>query len=556
MPRTGSGVYNQPFPNVISDTTIESAVYNGFTRDVETDLNTPRPIVAGGTGATNAAEALENLHGVSDTGDTMTGNLEIDKADPNLILNKKLSGQFAAVTGQLADKNRWRITLGDSGGESTAGTNVGSNFTIGRYDDAGALIDAPFSIARDTGKAAIIGKVTITSTTTPPPPPPGVAVDAAQLTVNKPASGVSAAILGATNGLARWRLILGDVTTESGTNVGSNFRIDRFDNAGAFLDIPLYIERSTGRVVITGNATQPAPMLAINKTAPAGSQASSIQGQTSGTTRWQMALGDTVAETGSNTGSHFRLQRYDDGGNLIDIPMVINRTTGVTTFNGSPPDQYPIVVINKTSGSGAQSAALFGAMQLSSRWSIALGDGTPETGSNIGSHFKINRFTDSGAFNGFSLYIGRHDNTFAVTTDNALKPSGGSWIASSDARIKTVLGDYQQGLDAIKALQPVIYKYTGNDVQFPGPVPSKVGKGQPDPESSHYTVATENKEFIGLIAQDAEVPMPELVQQIRAKIDGVMVNDYRVLDPSAVMWALVNAVKELAARVEALEAAR
>ena len=51
MPRDGSNVYSQPFPNVVDGTTIESAVYNGFTTDVALDLNTPRPIVAGGTGA-------------------------------------------------------------------------------------------------------------------------------------------------------------------------------------------------------------------------------------------------------------------------------------------------------------------------------------------------------------------------------------------------------------------------------------------------------------------------------------------------------------------------
>ena len=55
MPRDGSGVYSQPYPDVVSGTTIESAKYNGNVNDVEQDLNTPRPIVAGGTGATNAA---------------------------------------------------------------------------------------------------------------------------------------------------------------------------------------------------------------------------------------------------------------------------------------------------------------------------------------------------------------------------------------------------------------------------------------------------------------------------------------------------------------------
>ena len=63
MPRDGSNVYSQPFPDVVEDTTIESTVYNGFTNDVATDLNTARPIVAGGTGVTSADQALTNLGG-------------------------------------------------------------------------------------------------------------------------------------------------------------------------------------------------------------------------------------------------------------------------------------------------------------------------------------------------------------------------------------------------------------------------------------------------------------------------------------------------------------
>ena len=42
-------------------TTIERTVYNTFVADVETDLNAARPIIAGGTGATNADQALVNL---------------------------------------------------------------------------------------------------------------------------------------------------------------------------------------------------------------------------------------------------------------------------------------------------------------------------------------------------------------------------------------------------------------------------------------------------------------------------------------------------------------
>jgi len=62
MPRDGSNIYHQPHPDVVTDTTIESAVYNGFVSDLVIDLNAPRPIIAGGTAAENAEQALMNLN--------------------------------------------------------------------------------------------------------------------------------------------------------------------------------------------------------------------------------------------------------------------------------------------------------------------------------------------------------------------------------------------------------------------------------------------------------------------------------------------------------------
>jgi len=59
MPRDGSGIYTVPAgTDGVPDATIESAKYNAYIHDVETDLNAPRPIIAGGTGATTADAAL------------------------------------------------------------------------------------------------------------------------------------------------------------------------------------------------------------------------------------------------------------------------------------------------------------------------------------------------------------------------------------------------------------------------------------------------------------------------------------------------------------------
>ena len=49
--------------------------------------------------------------------------------------------------------------------------------------------------------------------------------------------------------------------------------------------------------------------------------------------------------------------------------------------------------------------------------------------------------------------------------------------------------------------------------------------------------------------------MPELVSQETGTLpDGTEVDDFRTLDQTPLTFALINAVKEMAARIEALEA--
>lgn len=63
MPRDGSGVYSPPNGTVpvVSNTVIASAPYNSLVADIVQDLNTPRPVAMGGTGASNPADARSNL---------------------------------------------------------------------------------------------------------------------------------------------------------------------------------------------------------------------------------------------------------------------------------------------------------------------------------------------------------------------------------------------------------------------------------------------------------------------------------------------------------------
>ena len=64
MARDPAGTYSYP-PGIegAPDQTIDSSDYNAFLFDIQADLNYPRPITSGGTGAINAIDAMTNLGG-------------------------------------------------------------------------------------------------------------------------------------------------------------------------------------------------------------------------------------------------------------------------------------------------------------------------------------------------------------------------------------------------------------------------------------------------------------------------------------------------------------
>jgi hypothetical protein len=117
-------------------------------------------------------------------------------------------------------------------------------------------------------------------------------------------------------------------------------------------------------------------------------------------------------------------------------------------------------------------------------------------------------------------------NELILYGSSAIKVGGGSWSATSDVRVKQNVEDYTSGLEQILALRPVSYEY----ITSPG-------------------------SYVGLIAQEAEEVMPELVTHKEGTLpDGTKVADLRTLDQTALTFALINAVKELSAKVAALEA--
>jgi hypothetical protein len=124
---------------------------------------------------------------------------------------------------------------------------------------------------------------------------------------------------------------------------------------------------------------------------------------------------------------------------------------------------------------------------------------------------------------------------------SAVKAGGGPWVAPSDARIKTELGDYDLGLSEVLALRPIVFEYKGNDGD-----PAAIPAG---------SLAEGARRFVGFIAQELEQIFPAMVTRRAGFIDGKAVDDFRYADIGELTYALVNAVKTLAARLAALEAA-
>lgn len=121
-------------------------------------------------------------------------------------------------------------------------------------------------------------------------------------------------------------------------------------------------------------------------------------------------------------------------------------------------------------------------------------------------------------------------NTATLTiAGSAAKSSGGStWAIYSDQRVKDNIQAYTKGMAEIALLEPKSFVYNGKN---------KTAEGE---------------KSVGLIAQDVVSIFPDTVRVVEAdELDDVQ--DPLVMDVHEIHFALINAVKELNARIVELE---
>jgi hypothetical protein len=254
---------------------------------------------ASATAAQQAAATVGNP--VSKAGDTMTGDLLLDGA------------QF--TTRRYG--NNGAIVLGRAEGTSASATAVAASNIIGAFIARG--YDG--SAYRDVGSINVISDGAISSTSAP-----------GRLTFSTTPSG-SVSTVERVRITSAGRVLMGTTTDDGATLL---------QVAGAI--------KASSAITATGGTYV---------TGAAGTYRGTLY-QTSGVTRWSNGA-NTTAE-GTNSGSDFSIDRYNDAGAWVDTPLAIARATGVVTllqrpiWGATPWDNANVTPFDKVVG-GTISAA-------------------------------------------------------------------------------------------------------------------------------------------------------------------------------------------------------
>jgi hypothetical protein len=121
-----------------------------------------------------------------------------------------------------------------------------------------------------------------------------------------------------------------------------------------------------------------------------------------------------------------------------------------------------------------------------------------------------------------------------LSTSGAQKSSGTTWSNPSMGALKKDIAPFTEGLEMLQHVQPVRYKLNG--------------KGG---------LVADEQEHIGVIADELQDKVPHMVGSYRGKLDPEDAEEMDILTfkgGDAILFGLVNAVKELAALVPLVQA--
>ena len=250
-----------------------------------------------------------------------------------------MTGSPATITSVAGGQSLWSIVLNDGTPQA--------DFAIDRFDDTGALVDSPMTIVRATGVVSFHDPVMLVRD-------PVEDMEAVTKEyVDAHASGIpeapmdnypyarymatwerlpqtyipeapSGQIFGRFN--ATWAPV--PIQADAPNDGGTYGRMNGAWNAALAITGGTIMGSLTVNQILTVNGPN---SMVLNA---AGGNQRAILGQTSGLTRWQLQLGDQVAEGLNNAGSNFSLTAYTNLGGFLGTWLSISRADGTATFAG------------------------------------------------------------------------------------------------------------------------------------------------------------------------------------------------------------------------------
>jgi hypothetical protein len=231
------------------------------------------------------------------------------------------------------------------------------------------------------------------------------------------------------------------------------------------------------------------------------------------------------------------------GGITVIRVDTTNKRVAIGNVPGAPSTTLQVLQSSSGTGQGGSSGLGASSIQFSSGYGCGIDTwdgGTPRWGflkwnsTTVGTVFEGVTSDTNVRFNG-SVGIGMTPTTqLELSLNSAQKPTSSAWTITSDRRTKEQIKPYMAGLDAIRKLEPRTFIYNGK---------ARTEKGV---------------RGVGFIAQDAAKVAPELVRSYRGKLndpddDDEPETEIHQYDGHALAFMVVNAVKELDARIVALE---
>jgi len=444
--------------------------------------------------------------------------------------------------------------------KTSAGTGVGlaNGYTQLMYCDGTNVVPATLPFNSTTGNVivsgdiSVVGAVTVGGATTMN----GDAIiskTTPTLTLDKAASGQNNIISGQTNNSYRWIILPGNAEAETGSNAGSNFHIQNYNDSGVNIETPFVINRSTGATTVkqltasgnisagSGGAGEKQFLLYNNNRQvyfylAADGNNSGLYDLNASRTRWNtdnsgnmsvwnnLTMGGGVTSSGDiTTLSSLRSKLFDGATGQVLLGnggyRLYQNGLGAFDVNG-----------NFTASSFISSGADVNVPSASSDGVTYYSSGFAASPANYQTYYRA--YHEIGVQAGAQIVVGGNQpSPYVYTFRNDGTAFAANWQSLSDSRVKSDQSIISNSLDKLSQIKGITYKR--NDMK--------------NMNGSDIVQA-------GVLAQDVAEVLPECIEvsSTPPKNDpdgpGLMSINY-----NGVIALLVNAVNELSAKVDALE---